>query len=66
MKKIEGIQIVHDRGNHWIVASTLHNSKVIFIYDSIYSSMEEETKKVVVSHFESFGELCTHAQSSTK
>ena len=53
VKKIEqGMQIIHDRGNHWIVASTLHSSKaVVQIYDSVYDSLDEGTKNVICNLF---------------
>ena len=47
-----GIHIIHDRGNHWIVASTISCTRnTVKIYDSIYNSVEEETKGVVMNLF---------------
>ncbi len=49
-----GIQIIHDRGNHWLVASTIDsvNGNVVKIYDSVYSSVHEETKLTIQCLFE--------------
>ncbi len=49
-----GIQIIHDRGNHWLVASTLDsvNGNVVMIYDSVYSAVDEETKLTIQCLFE--------------
>ena len=42
------IQIIHSRGNHWIVASTLLSEKeYVNIYDSLYDSLDEDTVKSV-------------------
>ena len=38
-----GLQIIHDRGNHWIVASTISSDKSIQVYDSVYSTVNDET-----------------------
>ena len=52
-KRIErGVQIIHDRGNHWIVASSICDANEVLIYDSIYSILDGETKKVVENLFE--------------
>ena len=52
-KKIEaGVQIIHDRGNHWIVASTINSaSNVVKVYDSIYTNVDVRTKKIIVNLF---------------
>ena len=52
-KQIEaGVQIIHDRGNHWIVASTINSaSNVVKVYDSIYTNIDVRTKKVIVNLF---------------
>ena len=54
-KKItRGIQIIHDRGNHWIVASTINcdNANTIQLYDSIYPTMSDGTVCVIKNLFE--------------
>lgn len=43
---------VHDRGNHWIVVSTLDCSGKVQIYDSIFDRLDEETKNVIMNLFE--------------
>lgn len=51
-QKIEqGIQIIHDRKNHWIVASTIGSGKTVHIYDSIFSVVADATKKVIRNLF---------------
>ena len=46
------LQIVHSRGDHWVLASTVgcENGKVN-VYDSVYSSLDEMTKQVVFNLF---------------
>ena len=53
-KKIKnGLQIIHDRGNHWLVASTIGCAgRVVQVYDSIYSSVDEGTMTVIQNFFE--------------
>ena len=45
-KKIkEGLQIIHDRGNHWLVANTIDCADgVVKVYDSVYSSIDKGTE----------------------
>ena len=46
------LQVIHCRGNHWIVASSVGCTKgTVNIYDSIYASLDEPTKTVVSSLF---------------
>ena len=46
------LQVIHCRGNHWIVASSVGCTKgTVNIYDSIYASLDESTKTVVSSLF---------------
>lgn len=47
-----GIQIIHDRGNHWIVASTINSEKLVLIYDSVFSTVNNETAEVIKNLFE--------------
>ena len=35
-----GIQIIHDRGNHWIIASIIDSDQSVQIYDSVHSTVE--------------------------
>ena len=47
-----GLQIIHDRGNHWLVANTIGCAgSVVQVYDSVYSSVNEETKAVIQTLF---------------
>jgi len=42
------LQIVHSRGNHWIVASTLLSEKGhVNAYNSLYDSVDEDTLKSI-------------------
>ena len=46
------VQVIHDRGDHWIVASNVGcKRKEVNIYDSVYSSVNKETEKVVFNIF---------------
>ena len=42
-----GIQIIHDRGNHWIVASTIDSDQSVQVYDSVYSTVNAKTVDVI-------------------
>lgn len=51
----QGIQIIHARGDHWLVASTLNTAagtNKIDIYDSSYNTVDEETKAVIKNLFQ--------------
>ena len=45
-KILNGLQIIFDRGNHWLVASSIGCAEqhVIHVYDSVYSTVNENTK----------------------
>ena len=48
-----GVQIVHSRGNHWIVASTINCKQgEVAIFDSLYTSIDESTKAIITSVFQ--------------
>ena len=50
----QGVQIIHTRGSHWIVASTFGSSTSdIQIFDSLYSSVDKETQSIILNLFES-------------
>ena len=53
IKTIEnGIQIVHDRSNHWVVVSNITSSQdTVNVYDSIFSSISDGTREVVMNLF---------------
>lgn len=57
-RKIQyGVQIIHSRGNHWIVASSLGCSdNQVNVFDSLYTSVDDDTKSVVFNLFEFEGE----------
>ncbi len=45
----QGLQIVFDRGNHWIVASNMDGT--VKVYDSIYTYIDGNTRKVIENLF---------------
>ena len=46
------VQVIHSRGNHWIVASTIHaECGVVQVYDSIYSTVDDETRSSIKNLF---------------
>ena len=43
-KKIEsGLQIIHDRGDHWVVASNVAGYDNVQVYDSVYFVIEQDS-----------------------
>ena len=46
-----GLQILHDRGNHWVVASNIGCDHVT-IYDLLYDTIDEKTKGIVNNLFD--------------
>ena len=47
-----GVQIIHSRGNHWIVASNLRcHSKQVQVFDSLYTTVDDTTRKVIENIF---------------
>ena len=52
-KILNGLQIIFDRGDHWRVAlSILCEHYIVHIYDSVYSTVDEHTKKVILNLFD--------------
>ena len=46
------VQIIHSRGNRWIVASTIHaRDGVVQVYDSVYSTVDDGTRSVINNLF---------------
>lgn len=45
------IQILHIHGDHWIVAATGPRSKIVRVYDSAYSSLDQSSSKLITSFF---------------
>ena len=68
-----GVQIVHTQGNHMIVASSLRCSESeIEIFDSLYTSVDNDTQSLLLSLFETNGrpsikmaETCDHISQSS-
>ena len=51
-EKKEQIQIVHSRGDHWIVASSIHAAGTeVLVYDSVYRTLESTTNSVILNLF---------------
>lgn len=46
------VQILHTRGDHWIVISNLQCEQGT-IYDTVYSDVDEDTRKLVYDIFDS-------------
>ena len=52
----QGVQIIHTRGSHWIVAYTLGSSTGdIQNFYSLYSSVDKDTQSIILNLFESNG-----------
>ena len=45
------LQIVHTRGNHWIVAARDGSSSKIFVYDTLFSDVSLDTKQLITKMF---------------
>ena len=45
------IQIVHSRGNHWIVASTINCEDEVLVYDSLNDDLDDDTKGIIQNLF---------------
>ena len=49
------VQILHSRTNHWIVVSNLPAAEAdgkMFVYDSIYTDIDDQTRKIIGDIFE--------------
>ena len=52
----QGVQIIHTRGDHWIIVLNLRGSKCeIKIFDSLYTSVDKDTQKIIFNLFETNG-----------
>ena len=53
-KKITyGLQIIHDRTNHWIVASNYNrNDNIIEVYDSVFQTVNAKTRSLIGNLFQ--------------
>ena len=45
------IQILHIHGDHWVVAATSIGSKIVRVYDSVYSSLDQLSSKLITCFF---------------
>lgn len=46
------IQIVHSRGDHWIVAATMPDENdAVVVYDSVYRTLDQPTKSIISELF---------------
>ena len=46
------IQIVHSRGDHWIVAATmLSTDDRVLVYDSLYRTLDQPTENIILNLF---------------
>ena len=49
---VNRLQIVHTRGNHWIVASTIFSSPgVVTVYDTLYDTVDSDTADIILNLF---------------
>ena len=48
-----GLQIIHSRSDHWIVASTFGGGSDVKVFDSVYTSVDKGTKTVIAKLFQS-------------
>ena len=52
MPTVNQLQIVHTRGNHWIVASTILSSPgIVTVYDTLYDTVDSDTADVILNLF---------------
>lgn len=53
-----GLQIIHDRNDHWIVASNIGcGDNIIQVYDSVYRSVSPETREVIINLFRNSADI---------
>ena len=63
----QGVQIIHSRGNHWVLASTIGCSNTeVNIYDSLYESVDPDTLKIVQNRFSFSSDLTINVISEQK
>ena len=46
------MQILHVKGDHWIVAHTKPRGKLVYVYDSSYSSVDQKTASMLTINFQ--------------
>lgn len=49
-----GIQIIHDKGDHWVIAArnVYYEDNIIKVYDSVYHSIDSDTKEICFNLFD--------------
>ena len=45
------LQIVHTKDSHWIVATTNELCTKVFVYDTLYSDVTHDTKRLITEMF---------------
>ena len=45
------LQILHIKGNHWVVATTKVKGKAVYVYDTLFSSVDQATAGVIKTNF---------------
>ena len=50
-KTVSGLQIIHDRGDHWVVALNVAGYDNVQVYDSVYLVIEQYTRDVISNLF---------------
>ena len=48
---VNALQVLHIRKSHWIVVFTKHKGKLVYVYDSAYSSVDQATAKTIQTNF---------------
>ena len=50
---LQRLQVIHSRGNHWIIASTVHDEgpNKVMIHDSLYDNIDAGTQGVICDLF---------------
>ena len=46
-----GLQIVHTRGSHWIVATTIGYTDEVVVFDTLYSTVDKHTEELILRIF---------------
>ena len=46
-----GLQIIHTRGSHWIVATTIGCTDEVLVFDTLYSTVDKLTKELILNTF---------------
>ena len=45
------LQVIHSRGDHWVVASNVDCSDEVKVYDSVFQTVDETTNEVIDNLF---------------